>query len=202
MKQLSHYRTQIIISGVCMLYIIMYIMCPYKNCECLSFCCELSSFIYNFCISLLAGIIVYWLTTNFIKKKVQDIIDGGNARFDKIEPLLQRRSVSLMNEMIHTIDSLFENNNAIFNRIAHPNESTDEDMSYLRRIVIKLLTMAELLQPELLKYKDLDDSVSSIIRNLESIEVDLSKTGGASALVTFAKIKRSLLDLKQRIDNR
>lgn len=196
-------RTQVVISSVCALYIIMYMLCPYMNCDSRPITCELFSTLNNFCISLLVGIIVYWLTTIFVEKKTNDIIVNEDKRFAKMEYLFQKHSVSsLLNEMVCTLEPLFANNKAFFLRIAHPENFTDEDKSYLQRVILKLDIIADLLQSELIGNENMTKAIKAIKVKLKDIEKDLSSPTCGNIGLSFGMINTSLSDLKDRIDNR
>lgn len=178
-------------------------LCPYMNCDSRPITCELFSTLNNFCISLLVGIIVYWLTTIFVEKKTNDIIVNEDKRFAKMEYLFQKHSVSsLLNEMVCTLEPLFANNKAFFLRIAHPENFTDEDKSYLQRVILKLDIIADLLQRELIGNENMTKAIKAIKVKLKDIEKDLSSPTCGNIGLSFGMINTSLSDLKDKIDNR
>ena len=195
-------RTQVIISSVCVLYIIMYMLCPYMNCDSRPITCELFSTLNNFCISLLVGIIVYWLTTIFVERKANDIIVNEDKRFAKMEYLFQKHSVSsLLNEMFCTLEPLFANKKAFFLRIAHPENIKEEDKSYLQRVIIKLEIIADLLQSELIGNENMTEAINSIKEKLKDLEKDVSSPTCGNIGLGFGVIRRLISDLKKKVDN-
>lgn len=184
----------------------MYMLCPYMNCDSRPITCELFSTLNNFCISLLVGIIVYWLTTIFVEKKTNDIIVNEDKRFAKMEYLFQKHSVSsLLNEMVCTLDPLLTKlkiDKAFSQRIARPEDIKDEDKTYLQRIVIKLDVIADLLQSELIGNEEMTEPIKAIKEKLKDIEKDLSSPTCGNIGLSFGMINTSLSDLKDKIDNR
>lgn len=142
-------------------------------------------------ISIIAGIIVYYLTQNLIERKVAEINDNQQKYLEKA---LETRQIEFwLQKLDDQFEDLFENNYDLLNRVAHP-EASEVDKKTVNEAIQNIRAIVNVLY----QYFGVIEQSKEVLDAIKDRLKDLNESNNLSYGPILASIRNLVNEIMRR----